>query len=151
MRIFRIIMAIVPAVLLLLGASPAYAACPAADGSPKSQVLIGSSQTSGDCTETGVTNIVTTITQILSVIVGIVAIIVILLAGLKYITAAGDSGKITGAKNALVYAIIGLVIAALAQVIVHTVFKSATDSSKLPPKAAFLLSPARKIDRRPMS
>ena len=39
----------------------------------------------------------------------------------RYITAQGDSSQISSAKNTLLYALVGLVIAALAQVIVHFV------------------------------
>lgn len=41
-------------------------------------------------------------------IAGIVAVIVIIVAGLNYITSQGDSGRITKAKNMILYAVIGL-------------------------------------------
>ncbi len=59
-------------------------------------------------------------------IVGIVAVIMIVVAGFKYITAAGDSNKVASAKNTLVFAIIGLIIVALAQVIVRFVLNKVT-------------------------
>src|SRR5262245_39277951 len=84
--------------------------------------------TGGDCTTpdlgtgTGkIQGIVTTIVNIFSVIVGIVAVIMIIWGGFKYITSGGDSGNITSAKNTIIYAIIGLVIVALAQFIVQFV------------------------------
>tara|TARA_B100001105_G_scaffold254789_1_gene251623 strand:+ start:2231 stop:2518 length:288 start_codon:yes stop_codon:yes gene_type:complete len=39
----------------------------------------------------------------------IVAVIVIIVAGLSYSTSGGDSGKITKAKNQILFAVIGLV------------------------------------------
>lgn len=63
-------------------------------------------------------DIVTLIVNIFSIIVGIVAVIMIVVGGFKYITSGGDSGNITSAKNTIVYAVIGLVIVALAQFIV---------------------------------
>jgi hypothetical protein len=66
-------------------------------------------------------DIVTLIVNIFSVVVGIVAVIMIVVGGFKYITSGGDSGNITSAKNTIVYAIIGLVIVALAQFIVKFV------------------------------
>lgn len=81
----------------------------------------------GDCggaVETGsgrIQNIVTTIVNIFSIVVGIVAVIMIIVGGFKYITSGGDSGNITSAKNTIVYAVIGLVIVALAQFIVQFV------------------------------
>lgn len=68
------------------------------------------------------------IVSIFSIIVGIVAVIMIIYGGFRYITSGGDSGKVGGAKNALIYAIIGLVIVALAQFIVHYVLNTATNS-----------------------
>jgi hypothetical protein len=66
-------------------------------------------------------DIVTLIVNIFSIIVGIVAVIMIVVGGFKYITSGGDSGNITSAKNTIVYAVIGLVIVALAQFIVKFV------------------------------
>lgn len=65
--------------------------------------------------------IVILLVNILSVIVGIVAVIMIIYGGFKYITSGGDSGNVSTAKNTIIYAIIGLVIVALAQFIVHFV------------------------------
>ncbi len=65
--------------------------------------------------------IVTTIVNVFSIVVGIVAVIMIVVGGFKYITSGGDSGNITSAKNTIVYAVIGLVIVALAQFIVKFV------------------------------
>jgi TRAP-type C4-dicarboxylate transport system permease small subunit len=61
------------------------------------------------------------IINILSVIVGVVAVIMIIIGGFRYITSGGSSDKVTGAKNTILYAIIGLIIVALAQVIVRFV------------------------------
>jgi len=62
----------------------------------------------------------------LSVIVGVAAVIMIILSGLRYITSGGDASKVGAAKSSLIYALIGLVIVALAQVIVHFVFAKVT-------------------------
>lgn len=47
-------------------------------------------------------------------IIGAVAVIVLLLASLKYITSRGEPGEVAKAKNAIIYAAIGLAITALA-------------------------------------
>ena len=41
-------------------------------------------------------------------VAGISAVIVIIIAGINYITSMGDSGKVTRAKNMILYAVIGL-------------------------------------------
>lgn len=67
-----------------------------------------------------------TIINIISVIVGVVAVIMIIYGGFRYITSGGTSEKVTTAKNTILYGIIGLIIVALAQVIVKFVLKQAT-------------------------
>jgi hypothetical protein len=66
------------------------------------------------------------IVTLFSVIVGAVSVIMIIYGGFRYITSGGDSGRVGNAKNTLIYAIIGLVIVALAQLIVHFVLNQAT-------------------------
>lgn len=67
--------------------------------------------------------------NILSLVVGIVAVVMIVYGGFKYITSGGDSGNVSGAKNTLIFAIVGLIIVALAQFIVHFVLNSATSAA----------------------
>jgi hypothetical protein len=64
---------------------------------------------------------ITLIINIFSIVVGIVAVIMIVLGGLKYITSGGDSNNVTSAKNTILYAVVGLVVVALAQFIVRFV------------------------------
>lgn len=57
------------------------------------------------------------VTQIVNTILfaaGIVALVFILVSGFRYITATGDSARIQGAKDTLLYAIIGLIITIVA-------------------------------------
>lgn len=56
--------------------------------------------------------------ELISFVVGLAATIMVIVSGYRYITSGGDSSKTAAAKNTLIYAIIGLVIAVLAQVIV---------------------------------
>ena len=89
----------------------------------------------GNCASTTATgtstinNMITTVINLFSVIVGIIAVIMIIYAGLKYITSGGDSAKITSAKNTIVYAIIGLIVVALAQFIVKFVLNKVTGNN----------------------
>jgi len=50
----------------------------------------------------------------------------IIIGGFKYVTSGGDSTKISSAKSTIFYALIGLVVVALAQVIVRLVLTKAT-------------------------
>ena len=88
----------------------------------------------GTCADTGeaeetVNNLVGTVINIFSVIVGIVAVIMIIFGGFKYITSGGDSGNIGTAKNTILFAIVGLIIVAMAQIIVRFVLSRATNSA----------------------
>lgn len=72
-----------------------------------------------------VTDILRLVLNIFSWVTGIIAIIMIIIGGLKYITSGGDSAGVNSAKNTLLYAVIGLVIVAMAQVLVRFVIKKA--------------------------
>lgn len=85
------------------------------DGSPGT----GCTGTSG--TPDKVNKLITDIINIFSVVVGIVAVIMIIYAGFRYITSGGKQESVTAAKNTILYGIIGLIIVALAQVIVKFV------------------------------
>lgn len=64
---------------------------------------------------------ITSIINLLSAAVGIIAVIMIIIGGLKYVTSAGNPEAAKSARSTILYAVIGLVIVALAQVIVHFV------------------------------
>jgi hypothetical protein len=82
---------------------------------------------SSDAT-TKLSNLVHTIVNLLSAIVGIVAVIMIIVGGLRYITSGGNDTSVTSAKNTILYAIIGLIIVALAQVLVRFTLNKITNS-----------------------
>jgi len=75
---------------------------------------------------TGIGSIAAEAVNILSVVVGVVAVIMLIYGGFRYITSGGESGNVSNAKNTLIYAVVGLVIVALAQVIVHWVLNTST-------------------------
>lgn len=105
---------------------------------PADEVCAGIATASGkgcNGSNTTLNNVVANGVNILSVVIGIVAVVMIMVAGFRYVTAGGDSGKLGAAKNTLVYAIVGLVIVGLAQSIVHFVLHAAT-TAPTPTKAA---------------
>lgn len=71
--------------------------------------------------------IVAFIINVFSWIIGAVSVIMIIYGGFRYIISGGDSNGVTAAKNTILYAIIGLVIVVLAQVIVNFVLTKTTD------------------------
>ena len=88
----------------------------------------------GDGVEAGqVDSIITDVIDILSIVVGVIAVIMIIIGGLKYITSNGDSGNVTGAKNTILYAVVGLVVVAVAQIIVTFVVGRVTTATTTTP------------------
>lgn len=105
---------------------------------PQQEVCRGVGAATGTGCSSGVslTTVIRNIINVFSIIIGIVAVVMIMVAGFKYITAAGDSGNITSAKQTLIYAIVGLVVTALSQFIVHFVL----DTVSRKPVEAMILS-----------
>ncbi|MBC7707772.1 hypothetical protein H7Y63_00940 [Polaromonas sp.] len=93
----------------------------------------GDAGSGSECTEagggtasvSGLYKLAANVVNIFSIIVGIIAVLMIIFGGFKYITSGGDSGNVSGAKNTLIYAIVGLIIVALAQFIVRFVLNTA--------------------------
>ncbi len=71
--------------------------------------------------ESRLNKLIKSIVDILSVIIGIIAVIFVIIGGFKFITSGGDSGKVASARSTVIYAIVGLIVVALAQVLVRFV------------------------------
>jgi hypothetical protein len=69
--------------------------------------------------------LISEVIDIFSWLVGGISVIMIIYGGFRYVTSGGNDSSISGAKNTIIYALIGLVIVALAQVIVHFVLSKA--------------------------
>jgi hypothetical protein len=122
MKQFFIAMVVTFSVLFGVGGA-AMAASPI-DGARQDVCNGVQTQVGGTCgagAGTDISRVIRAVLQILSWIAGVVAVFMVLLSGLKYITSGGDSSGIAGAKQALIYAIVGVIIVALSQVIVRFV------------------------------
>lgn len=69
-------------------------------------------------------NVIETVTNVLLFIIGAVSVIMIIIGGIKYVLSNGDASQVTSAKNTILYAVIGLVVALLAYAIVNFVIDS---------------------------
>lgn len=65
-----------------------------------------------------------TITNVLLFIIGAIAVIMIVIGGMRYVLSGGDSNQITAAKNTILYAIVGIIVAILAYAVVNFVLSS---------------------------
>ena len=69
----------------------------------------------------GTSGVFTRITNTVLFAVGIISVVMLIIGGIRYVISGGDSKKVTDAKNTIMYAIIGLIIAILAYAIVNFV------------------------------
>ena len=65
--------------------------------------------------------VINNITNTILYALGIISVIMLIVGGVKYALSAGDAKAVTDAKNTILYALIGLVIAILAYSIVNFV------------------------------
>ncbi|MNH58407.1 hypothetical protein D3C85_1118990 [compost metagenome] len=72
----------------------------------------------------GVGGIFTTIVNILLFIIGAISVIMLIIGGIRYTISGGDSSAVTSAKNTIMYAIVGIIVAVLAYAIVNFVLTS---------------------------
>lgn len=113
----------------LIPATPSYAAC--TNDITDTSTL--NAQTGVDCAKGdgtpsklfgGSGSIFTTVVNVLLFIIGAISVIMLIYGGIRYTISAGDSGAVTSAKNTILYAIVGLIVAFLAFAIVNFVLNA---------------------------
>lgn len=72
----------------------------------------------------GSTSIFTRIVNVLLFLIGVLSVIMLIYGGIRYTTSGGNSANVTAAKNTILYAIIGLVVAFLAYAVVNFVLSA---------------------------
>ena len=118
----------VPVLALTVGSAPAYAAslsisggANSARGNDQSGCLFGNEP---GCEGTDQTPIFRTITNVLLFIIGAISVIMLIIGGIRYTTSNGDQQAVQNAKNTILYAVVGLVIAILAFAAINFVIGS---------------------------
>jgi ABC-type Fe3+ transport system permease subunit len=106
----------IAALLGVITFAPAYVGA-----SPASEIRGGVTQAGGGNETSNLGSRIKTIVNILLYILGAIAVVMIVIGGIRYTTSNGDSSAITSAKNTILYAVIGLVVAILAYSIVNFV------------------------------
>lgn len=90
--------------------------------SQKEQLCEGATGNTACTTEgPGLMETINTISDVLIFVLGAVAVVMIIVGGVRYVTSNGDQNAVTGAKNTIMYAIIGIVIALISYAIVKFV------------------------------
>ncbi len=83
--------------------NPGAAVCAAKDSDDSAESMVG------------------TVINLLIYAIGIVSVIMIIVGGLRYTLSGGDQAGVTSAKNTILYAVVGLVVAILSFAIVNFV------------------------------
>lgn len=87
-----------------------------AGGNPNYEMICGSGKGEADAE-----NVVKDVLSVVFTWLGIISVIVIIIGGVFYLTSQGEPDKIKRAKNAILYALIGLIVSLLAFAIVNFV------------------------------
>lgn len=77
----------------------------------------------------GDSGIFRTVTNILLYLIGAISVIMLIIGGLRYVVSGGDQSAVTSAKNTILYAIVGIVVAFLAYAAVNFVATNLQASS----------------------
>lgn len=115
----------VPALILVSMFTPVASALTPAENAQQGANATGISSKSCLFTSTTCTKgIFTTITNTALFIIGALSVLMLIYGGIRYTVSAGDSKQVEAAKNTIMYAIIGIIVALLAGAIVNFVLSS---------------------------
>jgi hypothetical protein len=103
----------------VLPVAPAFAA-------PVDSIQEGVNGVGGDDDQSSLEEGIKTIVNVLLFILGAIAVIMIIIGGIRYTTSNGDANATKGAKDTILYAVIGLIVAILAYAIVNFVLDAFT-------------------------
>ena len=83
--------------------------------------VCGSSNSQTQTGQNPIIRIIKLAIQILSWVVGVASVILIIISSIQFITSGGNSDKAAGARRTIIYALIGIAVTVLAQVLVEFV------------------------------
>lgn len=107
--------------VLALGVSVVVPAGSAA-ADPITQINNGiGATTDSQGSTTSLSSVFKTVVNVLLFVIGAVSVVMLIVGGIRYTLSAGNSTAVTAAKNTIMYAIIGLVVAFLAYAIINWV------------------------------
>ncbi len=119
--VYFIITIFAGAALCLLTARPVHAQLdPACQANPNSALCqdVNGTRAKSNFGLYGPDGLLTNITNLISIITGIAGVIMLMLGAFRYIRSSGDPSNISNAQNTILFALIGLVIAASARALV---------------------------------
>ena len=104
-----------------VGAATCDSSTTATNGNPATGAACA--QTSGVSGTLSVTSLIQTISNVLIFGVGAISVIVLIIGGLRYVVSGGNAAQVQGAKNTILYAIVGIVVSIAAYALVQFVFQ----------------------------
>jgi hypothetical protein len=117
---------------------------PVALAAPADQAQTGVNEIGGN--ETGsngsLLTIIHTIINVLLFLTGALAVIMLIYGGIQYVISRGDSAAVTSAKNTILYAVVGLIVAMVAYAVVNFIV-SAFQPKPATPEPTFLPGTSR--------
>ena len=129
MKLFVLMLLTIIVSLTFISANNSLALSCSVNLKPSSKLALqGATELGGSCSGKTITapgGLVTTIVNVITYVAGVIVIFMIIFAGFRYVTSTGDANKVNSAKNTLIYAIVGIIIIVMAQVIVHYIINAA--------------------------
>ncbi len=110
---------------VLFTAAPAFAQGPVREGADAARGTDVPSLIMGDG------GVISQVINVMLFIVGVLSVIMLIWGGLRYVISGGNSTSVTAAKNTILYAIVGLLVAIFAYAIINFVIGTATGGSVL--------------------
>lgn len=90
-------------------------------GNAADQILIGADKSGQGSGGTTLESGIEVVTNLLLFVIGIVSVIMIIIGGIRYTTSNGDASQTKAAKDTILYAVVGLIVAIMAYAIVRWV------------------------------
>jgi Type IV secretion system pilin len=114
---------------VVVPALPAFAQtdCPTTSGGQNLNLTSGANCAKGTGQQTdlfGQSGVFKRITDVMLFLIGAISVIMLILGGVRYVLSGGEQAKVAEAKNTILYAVIGVVVAILAYAVVNFVVSS---------------------------
>lgn len=119
---FAVVFLLVVSFLSFTMAVPAHAEDPFAEvckGQANNSSVCKDKELNGANPLWGKDGIITNLINLMSIIAGIAAVIIIIVGGLRFVTGGNNPQEVQQARNLIIYAVVGLIVVASAQLIVR--------------------------------
>lgn len=123
MASFGLVLGIAGALLPVtqVGAIDVFSGSCSKGGGANNNSSAGTSAVCGAESKDNLQTMIKNVINVLLFLIGIIAVIMIIIGGIRYTTSNGDASSTKGAKDTILYAVVGLVVAIMAFAIVNFV------------------------------